>query len=102
MSQNFIKKYLELKNINSKITNIKLDNLENLKKDIENTYFHNLSNLKNLQFVMKICKYFKIEKKKVLNVVRNFKSLNYRQQILFKKKMLHVLMIQNLLLFHLQ
>ena len=86
LSQNFIKKYLELKNINSKITNIKLDNLENLKKDIENTYFHNLSNLKNLQFVMKICKYFKIEKKKVLNVVRNFKSLNYRQQILFKKK----------------
>ena len=86
ISQNFVKRYLKIKDISSKIINVKLDNLENLKKEIKNKYFHNLSNLKNLQFVLKICKSLKITKKTVINSANNFKSLPYRQQILFKKK----------------
>ena len=86
LSEDYIKKYIKLKRIDSKIKNIKLKNLNFLKKKIRNKYFLNLSNLKNLQFAINICKFLKIKQNKVLNIANKFKSLNYRQQILFNKK----------------
>ena len=86
LSEDYIKKYIKIKKIDSKIENIKLKNLNFLKKKIRNKYFLNLSNLKNLQFAINICKFLKIKQNKVLNIANKFKSLNYRQQILFSKK----------------
>ena len=86
LSEDYIKKYIKLKRIDSKIQNIKLKNLNFLKKKIRNKYFLNLSNLKNLKFAINICKFLKIKQNKVLNIANKFKSLNYRQQILFNKK----------------
>ena len=86
LSENYIKKYIKIKKIDSRIKDIKLKNLYFLKKKILNKYFLNLSNLKNLQFAINICKFLKIKQSKVLNIVNKFKSLNYRQQILFSKK----------------
>ena len=86
LSENLIKKYLQIKKINSKIENVNLNNLNVLKKKITNKYFFNLSNLKNLKFAINICKFLKIKKNKVLKTANRFKSLNFRQQILFNKK----------------
>ena len=86
LSENLIKKYLQIKKINSKIENVNLNNLNVLKKKITNKYFFNLSNLKNLKFAINICKFLKIRKNKVLKTANRFKSLNFRQQILFNKK----------------
>tara|TARA_Y100000287_G_scaffold185980_1_gene191084 strand:- start:119 stop:1420 length:1302 start_codon:yes stop_codon:yes gene_type:complete len=52
---------------------------------LENEYFSSSSNIENLSFVIQISKKFHIKKKILLKIVKSFKGLNYRQQIIFKK-----------------
>ena len=66
----------------SKIINVQMNNLKNIKKFIKNPYFTNVNNLKNLSFIMSFSKIFKLDNKKILNTVNNFKGLNFRQQII--------------------
>jgi UDP-N-acetylmuramoylalanine--D-glutamate ligase len=52
----------------------------------KNEYFLSESNKENLSFVIEFAKIFNIKKKKLINTVKNFKGLNYRQQIISKSK----------------
>ena len=66
----------------SKIINVQMNNLKNIKKFIKNPYFTNVNNLNNLSFIISFSKIFKLDNKKILNTVNNFKGLNFRQQII--------------------
>ena len=83
-------KYLnfELKRnkINSKIVRIKSSNNKSLVTRVKNNYFLNINNLNNLNFVLKLCKILKLKLNKIFEVVKNFKGLDYRQQIIYKSK----------------
>ena len=83
------------KNIQSRVKNnkykskiIKVDT--KLKKSFiskfNNEYFSSASNIENLSFVVELARKFNIEKKKLIKVVKKFRGLNYRQQIIFKNK----------------
>lgn len=83
-------KYLnfELKRnkINSKIVRIKSSNNKSLVTRVKNNYFLNINNLNNLNFALKLCKILKLKLNKIFEVVKNFKGLDYRQQIIYKSK----------------
>ena len=86
-----LKKEIIKKKYDSKLieVNTKLD-----KKFInifQNKYFQSISNRENLSFVLSIAKYFKLKKNIVIDVIKNFKGLNYRQQIIFSKKNISVI-----------
>ena len=89
----FINKYD--KNIQSKIKKIiyktkiiKVDT--KLKKrfinEFQNEYFSSASNVENLSFVVELAKKFNIKKNNLIKAVKEFKGLNYRQQIIYKNK----------------
>ena len=62
-----------------------------MKKKIDNQYFLNETNKENLSFVLTISKKFKLNKKFLIKTIQNFKGLNYRQQIILKKKNLTII-----------
>ena len=82
LNNKHLKKEVKKFNPNSKIINVQMNNLKNIKKFIKNPYFTNVNNLNNLSFIMSFGKIFKLDNKKILNIVNNFKSLNFRQQII--------------------
>ncbi len=83
------------KNIQSRVKNNKYKSKiievdTKLKKSFiskfNNEYFSSASNIENLSFVVELARKFNIEKKKLIKVVKKFRGLNYRQQIIFKNK----------------
>ena len=92
-SISFINKYD--KNIKSRIKRIrhhskiiKVDTKlkKNFVNKLHNEYFSSISNMENLSFVIELAKKFDIKKNTLIKVVKKFKGLNYRQQIIFKNK----------------
>ena len=80
-----IKKY----KIRSKI--IKINKNDNkIKKLISNNYFDNINNLKNLSFILRFAKVYKLNKSKLLKTVNLFKGLNFRQQVIYKNKFITI------------
>ncbi len=76
-----IKKY----KVRSKI--IKISKNDNkIKKLIFNSYFDNINNLKNLTFILRFAKVYKLNKSKLLKTVNLFKGLDFRQQVIYKNK----------------
>ena len=68
--------------------------IQNLKKFINifhNEYFLSASNIENLSFVIEIAKKFNIKKSNLIEAVKKFKGLNYRQQIIFKNKKISII-----------
>ena len=57
----------------------------------QNSYFASASNKENLAFVIKIAKKFKVKKKILIETIKNFKGLKYRQQIIFENKNISVI-----------
>ncbi len=57
----------------------------------KNENFLSGSNIENLSFVIELSKVFKVKKNNLIEVVRNFKGLMYRQQIIFKNKNLSII-----------
>ncbi len=51
----------------------------------KNNYFLSNSNKENLSFVLQVAKKFKIKKKIINTVIKNFKGLKYRQQVIYDK-----------------
>ena len=83
------------KNIQSRVKNNKYKSKiievdTKLKKSFiskfNNEYFSSASNIENLSFVVELARKFNIEKKKLIKVIKKFRGLNYRQQIIFKNK----------------
>ncbi len=86
-----LKKEIKKNKYDSKIieVNTKLD--KKFTDVFQNKYFQSISNRENLSFILAIAKHFKIKKKILINVIKNFKGLNYRQQIIFSNKNISVI-----------
>ena len=77
----FLPKIIKIdKNINSLILS-----------KVNNPYFMTEGNKENLTFIIKISKILNIKKKILFKVLKRFKGLNYRQQIIFKSKNLTII-----------
>tara|TARA_Y100000992_G_C21241479_1_gene480960 strand:+ start:23 stop:1324 length:1302 start_codon:yes stop_codon:yes gene_type:complete len=64
---------------------------KNLIYKFENEYFSSASNMENLSFVIELAKKFRIKKDDLNKVVKKFKGLSYRQQIIFKNKNISII-----------
>jgi UDP-N-acetylmuramoylalanine--D-glutamate ligase len=58
---------------------------------LNNESFLSPSNIENLSFVIRLSKFFKVKKNNLIETVKNFKGLKYRQQIIFKNKKLLII-----------
>ena len=86
----FIKKELKLSKFESKI--IRVDTKKNnILKNIHNNYFLTETNKENLLFALEISKKFNLKNNLLLKTVQNFKGLQYRQQIIFRKNNLTII-----------
>ena len=79
----YLKKKLKNNKIFSKIINVNLKTINNLKKKITNPYLLSQANLENLSFIFSISKKLNLQKKKIIKTINKFKGLKYRQEIVF-------------------
>ena len=82
-------KYLnrQIKKYKTRSKIIKINKNDNkIKKLIFNSYFDNINNLKNLSFILRFAKVYKLNKSKLLKTVNLFKGLDFRQQVIYKNK----------------
>ena len=86
-----IKKELRSKKFKCKIIKVDTRKNFNLIKNINNTYFFTETNKENLSFVLEISKKLNLKKKLLLKAIQDFKGLEYRQQIIYKKKNLTII-----------
>ena len=63
----------------------------NVQKKIDNEYFLNEANKENLSFIIAISNKLKLKKKIVFETLKEFKGLKYRQQIIYKNKILTII-----------
>ena len=95
-----INKELRSNKYKSKIIRIHTNKKNYFLSKIDNSYFSTETNQENLIFVLEKLKKFKINKNLLISAIQKFKGLKYRQQIIFKKKILQLLMTQNPQVFH--
>jgi UDP-N-acetylmuramoylalanine--D-glutamate ligase len=78
-------------NIKSKIVKVNTKLNDKFLKIFDNNYFLSSSNRENLSFVLEISKKFKVKKNILINVIKKFKGLKYRQQIIFDSKNISII-----------
>ena len=66
-------------------------NIDNYLKHINNAYFLTETNKENLSFILEISKKLQLKKNLLIETIKNFKGLKYRQQIIYKSKYLTVI-----------
>ena len=79
----YLKKKLKNNKIFSKVINVNLKAINNLKKKITNPYLLSQANLENLSFIFSISRKLNLQKKKIIKTINKFKGLKYRQEIIF-------------------
>ena len=86
MNNNFLKKEIKKKKLNSKIINInaKLANQDLL--SIKKTYFLTEGNKQNLLHVLAVVKKLGVKKSILFKTINNFKGLKFRQQVIYESK----------------
>ena len=87
----YIKQQLKTHSYLPKIIKVNKSIKYNILKKINNPYFKTEGNKENLSFIFEIAKIFKIKKKNLYKVLKNFRGLKYRQQIIFKSKNLTII-----------
>ncbi len=90
-NDSLISQKIKSKNFNPKIIKVNTRKLDKFLKNINNNYFLTNSNKENLSFVLEISKKLKLRTHLLSETIRRFKGLNYRQQIIFKKKNLTII-----------
>ena len=60
-------------------------------KRFKNENFLSGSNIENLSFVIKLSKFFKVSNNNLIQAVKNFRGLKYRQQIIFENKSIQII-----------
>jgi len=87
----YIKRELESKNFLPKIIKIKkrIDSI--FLNKINNQYFNTEGNKENLKFILEVSKILKLKKKLLVETLKKFKGLKYRQQIIFQSKKLIII-----------
>ena len=86
-----IKKEINCNQFLSKIIKVNPLVKNTLLNKIKNEYFESDGNKQNLSFIIKISQIFKLNKKKLLKSLKNFKGLDYRQQIIYRLKNLTII-----------
>ena len=86
VNNKYFKKEIEKNQLNSQLINVKKNFYNKYFLRIKKPYFLNKGKKKNLSFVFAISKKIKLKKKKLFDVVNNFKGLKYRQKIIYKSK----------------
>ncbi len=87
----YIKNKLKSKKYLPKIIKVNRKIKSTILKKISNPYFKTDANKENLSFILEIIKLFKIKQKNIFNVLKNYKGLKYRQQIIYKSKNLTII-----------
>jgi UDP-N-acetylmuramoylalanine--D-glutamate ligase len=94
----FINKYddhintkIKKNNYKSKIVKVNTKLNDKFLDIFNNNYFLSSSNRENLSFVLEMSKKFKIKKRVLINVIKRFKGLRYRQQIIFDDKNISII-----------
>ena len=82
-----IKKY----KFESNLIKVKKNNINNLKKKINNPYFKNINNLNNLSFILELGKKIKLKKNIIFKTINIFKGLDFRQQIVLSNKKITII-----------
>ena len=87
----YIKKKIKYQKFLSKIITIDKKIQTSILKKINNPYFMTDGNKENLLFILAIAKILKIKKENLFKILKRFKGLEYRQQIIFKSKNLTII-----------
>ncbi len=74
-----------------KIYKVDTLNIKKISNQINNEYFESNGNKENLSFVLKIASELKINNKRLIKTLNNFKGLQYRQQTIFNDKNLTII-----------
>ena len=86
-----INKELKSSRYKNKIIKVNIKKINKFLKDVENKHFWNETNKENLSFVFELSKKLNLKYDLMKNVIKKFKGLKYRQQIIFKKKYLTII-----------
>ena len=89
-NNNLLKKLLRSKNIKSKIIFITRDKYKRLKNKLNNSNFINSANFENLNFLFELSKFMQLNLKTVIKTINNFKSLKFRQEVIYNSKYLKI------------
>jgi len=79
------------KRINSKLIKVSYNKNNFFKKNIKNDYLLDKNNLKNIHFVFRISKIFKISNQTIFKSLNLFKGLKFRKQIIYDKANLKII-----------
>ncbi len=86
-----IRRGLKKNKLRSKLIKVDTDRKNNYLSNIKNKYFNIETNRENLCFLLQISKKLKLKNNLILDVLKNFRGLNYRQQIIYNKKNLIII-----------
>jgi len=86
-----INKKIKRSNLKQKIYKVDTSIINKISKQLNNKYFFSDGYKQNLSFVLKIASKLKLNKKKIIKTLNNFKGLKYRQQIIFNNKNLTII-----------
>lgn len=87
----YIKKQIRTQKYLPKIIKVNKVIKSSILKKINNLYFMTEGNRENLSFIFEIIKILKIKKENLYKVLKNFKGLKYRQQIIFRSRYLTII-----------
>ena len=86
-----IEKELKVTKIKGKIIKVDTQKYNKIPSNLNNEYFLTEGNKENLLFVLAIADKLKLNKRLLINTIKNFKGLKYRQQIVYKKSNLIII-----------
>ena len=82
---------LNKRKIKRKILKVNVHPENYVKEKIDNEYFSNEANRENFSFIMAISNKLKLKRKIVFEVLKRFKGLRFRQQIIYKNSFLTII-----------
>ena len=86
-----IKKKIIKSKYKQKIYEVDTLNINKISNQLSNKYFTSDGNKENLSFILQIASKLKLNNRKLIKTLNNFKGLKYRQQVIFDNKYLTVI-----------
>jgi UDP-N-acetylmuramoylalanine--D-glutamate ligase len=87
----YIKRELKSKKFLPKVIRIEKDIGNTFLKKINNQYFNTDGNKENLKFILAVAKILKLKKNLLIETLKKFKGLKYRQEKIFQSKKLTII-----------
>ena len=89
-NNSLLKDLLRSKNIKSKIIYISKNKHAHLKNKLNNNFI-NSAYFQNINFLLELSKYMRLNIKKVLKTINNFKTLKFRKELIYNSKYLKII-----------